>query len=90
MPRVNKDALAREQTNELKTIFANNRRFKLVKLVAHGYFGTAFHFLLNDPRFPRIRNFIIKRAFNTEAAIGELRKEKKILKVCNLDGRVHE
>ncbi|XXH02714.1 hypothetical protein Hte_009099 [Hypoxylon texense] len=68
-----------EQAEELRTVFTNGPRFQFIKTIGHGQLGTAFHVQLNDPALPHIRDFIVKRAFDDDNAVDDLRNEKRIL-----------
>lgn len=77
----NKDQ-ANQHAAELKTIFENKEKFEFVSLVANGMNGSTCRFRYKkDPTLPDVKDFIIKRAFQNEAAIDELLDEKEILEV---------
>lgn len=73
-----------DQAEEIREFFTNNPRFRFKKIIAHGSYGATFQAQLVDPKIPKIKDFIVKRAFDDEYARDQMSTEKRILGVCTL------
>ncbi len=86
----NNSVEASEQAAEISTIFGDNPRFQMVKVVAYGAYGAAFRIRVNHPDLPNVQDLLIKRAFPYRAARDALVTEKRILEVCTFEKRTYE
>lgn len=75
---------ARVIARQMEVFFGGRRRFEFIKLVAFGAYGTTCRIRFNDPAFPYIKSFLVKRAFDGWDHREALVREKEMLEVCSL------
>ncbi|KAI0883583.1 kinase-like protein [Annulohypoxylon maeteangense] len=63
----------------LKECFSNNPRFEYKRLIAYGNYGSAHQVRYTDASQPDLKEFLVKRAFETQNAEDALRAEKGYL-----------
>ncbi|KAI1778977.1 kinase-like protein [Hypoxylon cercidicola] len=64
---------------DIKRYFTKPPRFQFVKLLGKGEYAKAYQIRFNDPEYPNIKNFVVKRSDNDHSAKETLQEEKNHL-----------
>ncbi|KAF3068344.1 hypothetical protein GL218_08420 [Daldinia childiae] len=70
---------ARDDIDKLTEYFSSDARFDFVGFIAHGSYGSASRVRYKNPATGDWNNFVVKRAFSSEAAEEAMRLEKDYL-----------
>ncbi|KAI1649340.1 kinase-like domain-containing protein [Daldinia loculata] len=78
---------ARQDIDDLTKYFSYDERFDFIGFIAHGSYGSASRVRYQNPATGVWNDFVVKRAFQSEAAEEAMRKEREYLR--RLRGALH-